>query len=208
MTTSKKLLFPKIESNIKAILKVPIAENRMPVLNDLINYIRNSKNKEAQLIFICTHNSRRSQFAQVWAKTAAQYYNLNVDCFSGGTETTAFNERAVAALERAGFLITSKGKGNPVYKFFYSDDDLLITAYSKLYDDISNPTSNFAAVMTCSDADANCPFIPGAEKRIQVQYEDPKEFDGTAEEIIKYDEKSMQIASEMFYVFSQLNINQ
>ena len=208
MKTNKISFFPKIESDIKAILKVPIAENRKPVLNDLINYIRNSKKQEVKLIFICTHNSRRSQLAQVWAKTAAEYYDVKVDCFSGGTEATAFNKRAVAALERAGFLITSKGKGNPLYQVFYSDDALPIIAYSKLYDDKANPTSDFAAVMTCSDADANCPFIPGAEIRIPLNYNDPKEFDDTPKETAMYDERSLQIASEMFYVFSRLKINQ
>ena len=58
--------------------------------------------------------------------------------------------------------------------------------------------------MTCSDADENCPFIPGTEMRIPVRYEDPKEFDGTPEESLRYDERSRQIASEMFFVFSQV----
>ena len=204
METNKVSLFPEIEYNIKALLELTIDESRIPFINELIDYIRNKKKEEVKLVFICTHNSRRSQLAQVWAKTAAQYYNVNVECFSGGTEATAFNKRAIAALERAGFHITSKGESNPVYQVSYSDDALPITAYSKMYDDQANPTSGFAAVMTCSDADANCPFIPGAEIRIPLNYNDPKEFDNTTEETAKYDERSKQIASEMFYIMSKV----
>ena len=187
-----------------------IPAERVKVLQVLIDYIKQKISTKAnvKLNFICTHNSRRSQLAKVWAKTAAAYSGIKVDCYSGGTKATAFNERAIAALKRAGFKISFEGKNNQVYRIFYSDDVLPITAYSKLYDDKANPTIGFAALMTCTDADANCPFIPGAEARIPLNYDDPKEFDGMVEEAAKYDERSIQIASEMFYVFSQININQ
>ena len=58
--------------------------------------------------------------------------------------------------------------------------------------------------MTCSQADGGCPFIAGAEKRIPITYEDPKAFDDSPLEEAKYDERSLQIASEMFYVFRQI----
>lgn len=59
--------------------------------------------------------------------------------------------------------------------------------------------------MTCSDAERNCPFVPGAEKRIAITYDDPKAFDGTESQAAKYVERATQIATELFYVFSQLN---
>jgi arsenate reductase (thioredoxin) len=67
----------------------------------------------------------------------------------------------------------------------------------------SNP---YAAVMTCSHADENCPFIPAAEVRIPVRYEDPKQFDNTPGEADRYDQRSLQIASEMFHVFSNVKV--
>jgi arsenate reductase len=79
-----------------------------------------------------------------------------------------------------------------------------IKTYSKLYDDAANAISGFAAVMTCSHADENCPYIAGAEARIPLRYEDPKAFDNTPEEAEKYDAHSLQIASEMLYVFSKI----
>lgn len=119
-------------------------------------------------------------------------------------EVTAFNERAVESIKRSGFKVTSKGEGNPMYYILSSNDANPIATFSKLYDDPINPTKGFAAIMTCSHADENCPFIAGTEKRIPVRYEDPKEFDNTSKEAEMYDERSRQIGTEMFYVFSKL----
>ena len=183
-----------------------ISDERLAVLKPMIEYIQTKidQGKEVNLNFICTHNSRRSQFSQIWAQTAANYFGIPALCYSGGVEVTAFNERAVASIKRSGFRVSSKGDSNPIYLISHSDDKEPIKAFSKLFDDPINRADQFAAVMTCSHADENCPFIPGTEKRIPVRYDDPKEFDGTPEEAERYDQRSMQIASEMFYTFSQV----
>ncbi|MFZ9029088.1 MAG: low molecular weight phosphatase family protein, partial [Crocinitomicaceae bacterium] len=160
-----------------------------------------------QLNFICTHNSRRSQFSQLWCKVMSVYFNFPVDTFSGGTAVTACNERTIASLERFGFDIEKSEGENPRYKVLITSY-VQLTLFSKLFDDAENPTSNFAAVMTCSDADENCPFIPGCDQRIPLRYEDPKAFDDTALEAQKYDERSAQIAREMKYVFAKLTNNE
>ena len=200
------LLLPELSKTIERARQRPIPEERKQVLQELVNYIQEKVNnrKEVHLNFICTHNSRRSQFAQIWAQTAASYFGIHAQCYSGGVEVTEFNPRAVASIERSGFRVVAKGGSNPVYSIYYAQNGQPITAFSKLYDDPANPTSNFAAVMTCSHADENCPFIPGTEKRIALLYDDPKEFDGTPQEAAKYDERSMQIAAELFYVFEQI----
>lgn len=207
MGTPKLKLLPKLQATIDQIKKLPIPEERIQVLETLIRYIQSKvdQGEDVNLNFICTHNSRRSQFSQVWAQTAADIRGISANCYSGGVEVTAFNDRAVNSLKRSGFRISSKENGsNPVYFLFYSDDSEPIVAFSKVYDDPINKASRFAAVMTCDHADENCPFIPGTEQRIPVRYEDPKVFDGTDLEIEKYDERSMQIASEMQFVFSQI----
>ncbi|MGR3809710.1 protein-tyrosine-phosphatase [Jiulongibacter sp. NS-SX5] len=203
----KKKFNARLEQTIEKALELPISEERLKVLQVLIDYIQGKVNahEEINLNFICTHNSRRSQFSQIWAKTAAISYGVNANCFSGGVEVTAFNVRAVDSMKRAGFEISSEGIENPIYSLSPGTDMESITAFSKLFDDKANTTENFAAVMTCSHADENCPFIPGTEKRIPVRYEDPKEFDDTPQEAEKYDERSLQIASEMFYVFAKIN---
>jgi arsenate reductase (thioredoxin) len=199
-------LYPTLQTHIEQVQALPISEERKVVLQVLIDYVQQKvdQNKDINLNFICTHNSRRSQFSQIWGKVAAAYYGIGINSFSGGVEVTAFNERAVASIKRFGFKVKKEGEGNPKYFVFYSDDEDPIVTFSKLYDDAANAPSGFAAVMTCSHADENCPYIPGAEARIPVRYEDPKAFDDTDQEAEKYDERSMRIASEMLYVFSRV----
>ena len=195
-----------LDSSIEHILQLPIAQERREILQVLIDYIQSKKNAKApiQLNFICTHNSRRSQFAQVWASVAAHAFKIETTCLSGGVEVTAFNDRAVNSLKRMGFGITSNDGENPKYEIEYALRTDKLVMFSKLFDDEVNQVENFAAVMTCDHADENCPFIPGTEKRISVQYIDPKAFDNTSEEAERYDERSFQIASEMFFVFSKI----
>ena len=199
-------LHPELKRRLKEIQNLEIPSARQQVLQPLVAYIQDKleANETAYLNFICTHNSRRSQFSQVWAQTAADYFDLPVRCLSGGVEVTACNERTVASLKRFGFHISAKGTENPKYSISHSENGTPISAFSKLFDDPENNAASFAAIMTCSHADENCPFIPGTEQRISVRYEDPKAFDDTPQEAQKYDERSMQIASEMFYVFSRL----
>lgn len=200
-------LLPDLAAWVSQLDPASIPEDRKPILNEMIAYIQSRVDAGApiNLNFICTHNSRRSQLAQVWAKVAAVSQGIRIKSFSGGTEVTAFNERAVASLKRSGFSISASGEGNPVYTILFADDCQPLNCFSKRYDDPENPTAEFAAVMTCSDADENCPFIPGAERRIPLRYEDPKAFDGTPEESARYDARSKQIVTEMFYIFSRIN---
>jgi len=203
-------LFPSLQAYVDKVLSAdpPVAEDRVDVLDQLADYIADAAidRRAAKLVFICTHNSRRSHLAQIWATVAAGYYGIPAVSYSGGTEVTAFNPRAVAALKRAGLRIdVSDPRGdsgdvdNPHYLVSFSADVPAIECYSKLYDGPDNPHEDFAAVMTCDHADENCPFIPGAT-RIAVRYNDPKSADGTPEESERYDERTRQIAAEMFYV--------
>ncbi len=186
--------------------------NRKSMLKELAQYVadRKSAGEIVKLTFICTHNSRRSQLAQLWAAVAAAHYGIDrVETFSGGTEASTFNPRAVAALERAGFEIvktdesaTSSDPENPRYRVIFAASAKPLVCFSKTYDSIPNSSSDFCAVMTCSDADKNCPVVPGAAFRISIPYVDPKLSDGTPEEAATYDDRSAQIAREMLYVFS------
>ena len=197
--------YPALETYIQSILveRVTIPDERQRLLGDLAAYIRARSDEVINLTFICTHNSRRSHISQIWAATAAAYYGLDaVRSYSGGTEATAFNPRAVNAMERAGFDILNPGGENPRYQIRYSEEDSAIECFSKVYDDPFNPSADFAAIMTCSDADENCPFIPGAVRRFPLTYEDPKVADDTSEETARYDERVRQIGRELFYALS------
>lgn len=185
---------------------IPLSRKRE--LDQLTNYVNESLNKhqKAQLTFICTHNSRRSHLCQIWAQIAARFYDVpDVHCFSGGTETTAVYPKVLDTLKIQGLDFTQKKKkDNPKYYLEYSEVMPPITAFSKLFDHKENPTENFVAVMTCDHASENCPFIPGAEKRVGITYLDPKVSDGTPEQEAVYEERSTQIATEMKYVFSNV----
>lgn len=185
--------------------EIPAA--RIELLEKIADYIKpkHAANEAINLIYVCTHNSRRSHLGQVWAAVAAAYYGINnVHTFSGGTEATAFNPNAINALTAAGFTIQKTNESNnPVYNVFFADDKFS-TCFSKVYNHKANPVTNFAAVMTCSDADENCPFIPGCDLRIGTTYNDPKAFDHTILQNEKYIERSNQIAMECLYVFSKV----
>lgn len=177
---------------------------RRTLLGELAEAVRSSLAEgEVQLTFICTHNSRRSQMGQVWARIAAAHHGIEgVSTFSSGTEATAFNPRAVAALERTGLRVEADGSAdNPRYSVTWSAGIEPLVCWSKTWQDDANPGQDFIAVMTCSDADEACPFVPGAAHRIALTYEDPKEFDGTDREARAYDERSEQIARELLYAF-------
>lgn len=169
---------------------------------------RLAANEPARLTFICTHNSRRSHFAQLWSAAAAVHYGIrNVETFSGGTEATAFNPRAVAALERAGFDIERQsGIANPRYSAAFANGVQPQICFSKVYNEAPNPTNDFCAVMTCSQADEACPVVNGASLRMAIPYKDPKISDGTAEESQVYDERCAQIAREMLYLFGRVKV--
>lgn len=185
-----------------------ISADRKIILQTLIEFIqtKNKENKEIRLNFICTHNSRRSHLSQVWAQTMANYFNIrNVFCYSGGTEATAVFPTIAETLQNSGFQIKKiSNNENPIYSIKYAENEHPIIGFSKKLEDDFNPSSEFAAIMTCDSANEACPFVPGAEKRIPITYEDPKIFDGTPQQKEKYEERSLQIATEMHYIFSKI----
>jgi arsenate reductase len=201
-----KNFYPSLDAFIKDLKIQEINEERYPLLQLMVDFVQSKMDQglPIQLHFICTHNSRRSQLAQIWAQTISAYFGIETSCFSGGVEVTAFNENAVKAIKAAGFNINAMGNTNPIYEVSYSTSAAGIKAFSKKFDDAPNPSEGFAAIMTCSHADENCPFIPGAEIRIPVRYDDPKAFDGTDLMAAKYLERSKEIATEMLYVFSKI----
>lgn len=205
------MIFRKIKDIIESLELQSIPDSRKTVLAPLIVYLEEKlKNKKPiNLNFICTHNSRRSHLSQIWAQVMGEYFNIEkLSCYSGGTEATAMYPVVGETLEEQGFEISpiSQGK-NPVYAIKYAQNAHPVIGFSKTYDHTFNPVSDFAAIMTCSQADAGCPFIAGAEKRVPITYDDPKAFDDTPQQKEKYRERSLQIATELFYVFSKINQN-
>jgi len=187
-----------------------IPEKRKPALKQLASHIRESITAfgEAKVTAVCTHNSRRSQLMEILLRFAAERQGLqNIHTYSGGTEGTAFNHRSVAALRHFGFQLPEREPGkNPVYVLAYGDSNYKDQLFfSKKYDDSYNPQQEFIAVMVCTEADADCPIVHGAFKRLSLPYVDPKVADDSPKESQSYREKVLEIGREMVYVLAQLN---
>lgn len=218
-------LFAQLDATCTALSKDfgNISSERKQQLRRIAEYIRqtgseqksdskkvvSSKKATVRLTFICTHNSRRSHIAQLWAKAAAEWYGVkNIETYSGGTETTAFNPRAVAAMRRVGFRMesdtSSASPQNPHYTVHLSEHCRVEHIFSKRFDDASNPHEHFAAVMVCSHAEEHCPFVPGAERRFSLPYNDPKDFDGTPEETSMYDARVREIGRDMLWLMQEI----
>lgn len=204
-------VFAKILEEISPLDLHSISEKRKLLLDEFANYLKakTNANEEIRLNFICTHNSRRSHLSQVWAQVMAHHFGIpNVQCYSAGTEATALFPVVVKTLENSGFKVQILAQtSNPIYSIKYSENEPPLIGFSKTLEDNFNPKGDFAALMTCSQANEDCPNISGAEKRISLSFEDPKVYDNTDLQMEKYRERSLQIALEMFYVFSQLKSN-
>ena len=204
-------MFDNLSKTVQIISNISVPNERKEILQPLIDYIQNKVkfNEEIRLNFICTHNSRRSHLTQIWAQTMAFHFGVNnVFCYSGGTEATAMFPKVVETLINQGFEIQKLNEAeNPVYAVKFDVNQYPIVCFSKVYFDDFNPKNNFGAIMTCNNADEGCPMVFGAEARFSIKYDDPKTFDGTDLMNEKYTERSLQIASEMFFVFSQIKTN-
>ncbi|MDY0781179.1 hypothetical protein [Tenacibaculum sp. IB213877] len=197
-----KTFFENAKNNIET------TTNRKDLLNNIANTVvaELTQKKRVNLNFICTHNSRRSQLAQVWAFYASEYFKLkNIFCFSGGTEATAFHRNTVKSLQKTGFdfNVIDFSHQNPRYLITFKNTNKSILGYSKTYDNDLNKQP-FIAITTCSNADENCPLIPEAIHRFHLPYKDPKEFDGMQLQADKYLETSQQIAGEIFLIFKEI----
>ena len=188
-----------------------IPSSRQSVLDSLVHAIRKEQKtrKAVRLNFICTHNSRRSQMAQIWAHAAAVAFQIpHVKTFSGGTQTTAFHLNAVRAMRTLGFKITLSDQQpdhmNPRYEVSVGTGLPVLICFSKQFEQSLPSDTPFIAVMTCSDADQNCPIVPGAISRIPLTFEDPKAFDGTEKAQQGYLNTAVNIGREIISVFRRL----
>ena len=164
------------------------------------------------LLFKCFFIEAESGLGAIfirWFKYASLFYGVDsLQSFSGGLEETAFNINAINALERAGFTIHyNKEIENRVVSITPGKFPVW-RMKSKHFSHPINPTSDFAAVMVCSDADKSCPLVPGASGRFALPYADPRYYDGTPAQDTKYDQASRTIALEMFYLADYMKSQQ
>lgn len=111
-----------------------------------------------KVLFLCTHNSARSQMAEGLLRELG---GDRFEAVSAGTEATRVRPEAARVMEEIGVDIS---------------DQESETLEGYLGD-------SFAAVITvCDSANESCPFFPGAEERLHWSFEDPSAVDGSEEE--------------------------
>lgn len=182
-----------------------IKDERKENLNILGEYILSNSPGESgiYLLFVCDNNSRRSQFAQVWAQTAAYFYKIDkLKAYSGGLSETAINYRIMESLKQAGFSVTAAEaySQNPVYLLSIGRKFPDIFIFSKKYDYWNNPSMDFASVYCSKSEEFSQLKVLGSEQTIELPYEDVKIFDNSFGGAEKNDQVCWEIAREMFYV--------
>lgn len=204
---SKNELYPSLSELIEELNleQDQISDQRKEELKDLAASSSQifSEYGILNITIICTHNSRRSQLAELWIRTLAHHYELdNIYTYSGGTEGTAFNQRMVQAIASAGWEVSQLDESeNPKYHIAHSDEDRnTFIMYSKVYDENYNPQKDFLAILVCNSADKACPIVHGAAQRVALPYLDPKAFDDTEKESEAYADKVREIGREMIYM--------
>jgi len=113
-----------------------------------------------KILFICTHNSARSQIAEGYMK---EKYGDRYEVFSGGTEPGRVHPMAIAVMKEIGIDIS----GNR--------SKLIDEHYGKGIETV---------VTVCDSAQKACPFFPGAKEEIHQGFPDPSAFTGSDEEVL------------------------
>ena len=152
-----------------------IPAERLHELNKLREYINTSQTigKEVSVLVVCTHNSRRSQLWQSWAHFWSYHFGKSefVKIHSAGTEQTEVHQNVFQTLLKTGFDIV----GNKGYHELHLANGMpSAKLFSKTFEHSSIPKKDFATLTVCDHANENCPFVPGSETRIHLNYNDPK----------------------------------
>ena len=114
--------------------------------------------EKKEILFICTHNSARSQMAEGFVNT---FFSDNFEAYSAGTEVAFVRPYAVKVMQEIDVDI-SKHRSKHLREFYGKDFDLVVTV--------------------CDNAKKICPVFPGAKRMIHQSFEDPSSAKGTEEE--------------------------
>ena len=166
---------------------------------DRLELIANELNKKIKetnvLVFLCTHNSRRSQICEVWGSIFSLIYKKEILINSAGTIKTSVHKEIFNVLKKCGVSVNE----NEEIAF----KNLLIKLKSKTLDQID--AKKFIAIMTCSDAEKSCPIDSRSVKNINMFFKDPKVYDNTKYMEEEYLKTNSNIAEELNYIFKRIN---
>jgi arsenate reductase (thioredoxin) len=114
--------------------------------------------EKTRVLFLCTHNSARSQMAEGLLRDLA---GDQFEVMSAGTEATHVRPLAIRALDEIGVDISGQ-ESKSLERYLDEPIDYVITV--------------------CDDANGACPFFPGAQNRLHWSFEDPSRAEGSDEE--------------------------
>jgi arsenate reductase (thioredoxin) len=112
----------------------------------------------SRVLFLCTHNSARSQMAEGLLRHLA---GDRFEAMSAGTEATRVRPLAIRAMEEMGIDISGQ-ESKTLNRYLEEPIDYVITV--------------------CDDANEACPFFPGARSRLHWSFEDPSKVEGSGEQ--------------------------
>jgi len=115
---------------------------------------------KTKVLFICTHNSARSQIAEGYMKVK---YGDRYEVFSGGTEVTRVHPMAIAVMKEIGIDI-SQHRSKLIDEFYGLGIEIVVTV--------------------CDAANKACPFFPGAKEVIHQSFPDPSAFTGSDDDVL------------------------
>lgn len=113
-----------------------------------------------KVLFICTHNSARSQMAE---SLVNHFYSDRFQAYSAGTQPGEVNPYAVRVMQEIGVDI-SKGQSKSLDPFLGQTIHLVVTV--------------------CDQAREACPFFPGAAAYAHKGFRDPSRAEGSDQEIL------------------------
>jgi len=111
-----------------------------------------------RVLFLCTHNSARSQMAEGFLRAMA---GDRFEAGSAGTEKTSVNPLAIRAMAERGIDLGGHT--------------------SKVYSDLAPPFWDYL-ITVCDDANERCPWVSGSVKRLHWSFPDPSRATGTEDE--------------------------
>jgi arsenate reductase len=119
---------------------------------------------KSKVLFICIHNSARSQMAEAWLNhTCGEFFEAQ----SAGLEPGTLNPLAIEVMQEVGIDISGK-KTQAVFDVFKS---------GQLFSHV---------VTVCDESSAEkCPIFPGPTKRLHWSFADPSQVTGTDEEKLR-----------------------
>lgn len=117
--------------------------------------------KIKKVLFLCTHNSARSQMAEGLLRSM---YGDKYEVFSAGTEVTKVNPFVAKSMAQIGIDLSSH-RSKSIEEFKNQEIDTVVTV--------------------CDNAKEACPFFAGAKEVIHQSFSDPSQFTGTETEILE-----------------------